>query len=142
MKRKAIRIAGRITVILIGTYAALLGGAHGGYEILHRGQRPGSLFFDAVSGNSLAADFPGWPGWPAMSVIPDFQAAGIAVLAVAAGMLAWLLLGFRHRHWGRILIGLAAVLCLAGGGFKAPFFGMAAGGIGIILGRWDRGRGS
>jgi len=135
MKEKLSRIMGTIIAIIIGVYAIYLGSVHGYYELLNGSKNPNGIFFDAISGNSLAIDFPDWPGWPAMSIIPNLLVTGILVFIIASIILLWLLLYYNHKKWGSILIIMAIVMCLFGGGFKPPFFLILAGIIGIIKNR-------
>ena len=124
--------------MILGIYAAYLGGMHGYYEILNGGKNPGGILFDAISGHSLAIDFPGWPGWPAMSIIPNLWITGIVVFLIDGIFLFWLLFFFRHKKWGIILLCLSLLLCVFGGGFKPPFYGIVASVIGMIITRMDR----
>ncbi len=138
MKKGIVRIIGTAIPILIGIYAVYLGSMHGYYELLNGQKNPGSFFFDATSGNSLAADFPGWPGWPAMSIIPDLWITGVVVFAIDGVFLFWLLVFLKHKKWGMILVCLSLLLCLFGGGFKPPFYGILAGAIGIAARRVEQ----
>ncbi len=138
MKKGTVRIIGIAIPILIGIYAAYLGGMHGYYEILNGPKNPGGFFFDAISGNPLATDFPGWPGWPAMSIIPDLWITGAAVLIIDGAFLLWLLAFPKHRKWGMIVVCLSILLCLFGGGFKPPFYGILAGATGMITKRIEQ----
>jgi hypothetical protein len=138
MKRDVFRTAGTLLTIGIGLYAVYLGGMHGYYEILNGSRNPHAIFFDAISGNPLAADFPGWPGWPAMSIVPNLLISGIMVEITAGALLLWLVLFSGRRKWGIWIVILALVLCLFGGGFKPPFFAAAAGVAGILVKRPDR----
>jgi hypothetical protein len=135
MKKKLIVTIGFSIALIIGVYAIYLGGAHGYYELLNGSKNPNGLFFDAISGNSLASDFPDWPGWPAMSIIPNLLITGILVFVITGFILFWTLLFFNHKKWGTILLCLAIVMCLFGGGFKPPFFMIIAGTLGIIIKR-------
>ncbi len=138
MKKGIVRIIGTVLAILIGIYAVYLGGMHGYYEILNGQKNPGGFFFDAISGNSLATNFPGWPGWPAMSIIPDLWVTGIVVFTINGAFLLWLLIFPKHRKWGTIVVCLSMLLCLFGGGFKPPFYGILAGAIGIVARRIEQ----
>lgn len=138
MRQKVVRTAGTVLAIGIGIYAAYLGGMHGYYEISNGIRNPHALLFDAVSGNPLTADFPGWPGWPALSIVPDLRITGILVEIVAGALLLWLVLYFRRRNWGSVIIALSLALLAFGGGFKPPFFGIVAGIAGILAKKADR----
>jgi hypothetical protein len=138
MKRKQIRIIGTVIAIIIGIYAIYLGGMHGYYEVKNGSKNPSGIFFDAISGNSLAIKFPDWPGWPAMSIIPNLLVTGILVIIIASIILFWLLLYNNHKKWGQILLIMAIIFCLFGGGFKPPFFIIIAGIIGTIINRIDQ----
>jgi hypothetical protein len=135
MRKRIIRIVGTAIVIIIGICAIYLGGMHGYYEIMNGPKNPGSFFFDAISGNSLAHDFPGWPGWPAMSIIPNLLITGMFVIMIDGIFLFWLLFFLNHKKWGIVVFSLSILLCLFGGGFKPPFFGIVAGVIGIMVER-------
>ena len=99
MKRNILAVIGKIATIIIGVYAVYIAALHGYYEILNKNKIPNGILFDAISGNSLAKDFPGWPGWPAMKIIPNFLITSIIVFVIDAIMLFWLLLLFKYKKW-------------------------------------------
>jgi hypothetical protein len=135
MKSKLFRVISKIITIIIGIYSVYIATLHGYYEILNKNIIPNGILFDAISGNSLATNYPGWPGWPAMTIIPNFLITGIIVYVIAGIMLLWLLILFNNRKWEQILVFLAILLCLFGGGIKWPLFVIVSGSIGIILDR-------
>lgn len=87
--------------------------------------------------------FESWPdepafemlaGEPAMSLLPTYQAAGVATVAASVALGVWAV-GFVHRrHGGLVLIGLSVVLLLVGGGFGPPLLGVIAGLAGMRIG--------
>jgi hypothetical protein len=119
--------------IAIGAYGVYLGGMHGYYEVSNVETRPGGFIFDAISGNSLAHDFPGWPGWPAMSIIPNLTVTGLLVFVICGLIIIWLLAFINHARWGQVLAVIAILLCLFGGGFKPPFLVIIAAIIGTSI---------
>jgi hypothetical protein len=137
MRRSMIKAVGTVLAVLMGIYAVYLGGMHGYYEIMNGMKNPGGIVFDAISGNSLATEFTGWPGWPAFSIIPDVWITGVVVFILDGMLLIWLFLFFNRKQWGAGLLCLSIFLFLFGGGFKPPFLGAMAGGIGIIAKKTD-----
>jgi hypothetical protein len=137
MKSKLAVIISKVATIIIGGYAVYIAALHGYNEILNKNIAPSGILFDAISGNSLSAYFQGWPGWPAISIIPNFFITGIIVFVFATIMLLWLLLRFKNKNWEQVLVILAILLCLFGGGIIWLLLLIVAGTIGIYLGRMD-----
>jgi hypothetical protein len=131
--KKPIKFIMTITAIIIELYAAFLAGMHGYYEIVNGHKNPGGIFFDAISGNSLATAFNGWPGWPAISTIPDLLITGIVVFIIDVILVVWFLVFINHKKWMVVLAGLAVLLCIFGGGFMPPFLSITAGLIVIVV---------
>ncbi len=122
----------QVIAMIAGLFAGFVGGLHGYYEIKHGNTVPGSLVYDAISGNALTADNPHWTGWPAMSLVPDFLATGIIAVGIAVFVIGWTILCLNRPYGGIGLILLSIVLCLFGGGFVPPLVGVLGGIIGVI----------
>lgn len=113
----------RIASLALSGLAGLMGLAHGGGEIAQGATATGGLIVNAVEGQQM----------PAMTLLPTFQMAGIATVLVAVAVLVWGL-GFLSRpRGGLVLLGLAVVLLLVGGGFIPPV--LAIGAAAFHLGR-------
>ena len=121
-----------IIVIIIGAYAIYLSGMHGYYEVLLGNNNPNGVFFDAITGNLLSKQFSGWPGWPAFSIIPNFLITGLLVFTIDGLFLIWLVFFHNNQRWGAVIILFSILLCIFGGGFKPPFFGIVSGVISKI----------
>jgi hypothetical protein len=131
--KRPIKIIMMVIAVIIELYAAILAGMHGYYEIVNGHKNPGGILFDAISGNSLTTNFNGWPGWPAISIIPDLLITGIVVFIIDGILLVWFLFFNNHKKWIIILVCLAILLCVCGGGFMSPFYGITAGVIVIFF---------
>lgn len=110
----------RITSILVGTYGALLGAAHGIHEVLQGATalQPGLIL--AIGDCRPEAV---WHGcFPAFSILPNFLAAGSASLLFA---LAALLCVVAHRR--RPLFVLIPLLFVSGGGFVPVYLLLVSG---------------
>ncbi len=115
------------TRTLTGVFATLtaLGAAeHGVGEILQGGTRPTGLLIQS------------WPdspffrienGEPAMTVIPNLLAAGIVTVLLSAAYLVTALAAADRQHCGLVLVSLAVLLLLTGGGFGPPLLGIVVG---------------
>ncbi len=129
---KGIALIAKGLALLGGIFAGFVGGVHGYYEITHGNVSPKGLLFDAVSGNVLAINNPHWTGWPAMTVIPNFLVAGIAVLIVGTIVITWTILQVNQKNGGLVLIALVIFLCVVGGGFVPPSLGIIGGISGVV----------
>jgi hypothetical protein len=118
------RSATRVVSSTAGVLAAYAGLEHGIGE-LRQGptELPGTVFeswpddpaFEVLSGE------------PAMSLLPTYQAAGIATVAVAVLLGVWSIWFVHRRFGGLVLVAMSAALLLVGGGFGPPLLGTIAG---------------
>ncbi|HEX6207034.1 MAG TPA: hypothetical protein VF058_01620 [Actinomycetota bacterium] len=116
--------ATRVVVATFGVLVALAGIEHGVGEILQGSVRPEGLVIESWADSEA---FEILSGEPAMTVIPNLLWAGILTIAAALAVGVWSV-GFAHRRrGGLVLIGLSAVLLLAGGGFGPPLIGIIVG---------------
>lgn len=112
---------------ILGIFSGLGGASHGPGEILQGNIAPSGIVIQA------------WPeltalgGEPAMTIVPNFLITG--VLAIVFGLLVavWAAKFIQRKNGGLILILLSVIMLLVGGGIVPPFFGIAAGGIGMWL---------
>lgn len=122
--RSADRSATRTAVTVLGLLAALNGVDHGVGAISQgRGAPPGLVYeswahvdaFDPLNGE------------PALTVIPDLLVSGLATLVVAVALGVWVTSWPVSRHSGAVVLGLAGLLLLVGGGFGPPLLGVVVG---------------
>jgi hypothetical protein len=116
--------ATRLTIGTFGVIAGLAAIEHGVGEIAQGNRAPGGIMFLS------------WPdspafrivnGEPAMTIVPNLLLTGILAIVVALIFMVWATVFVQRAHGGLILIALALLLLLAGGGFGPPL-------LGIILG--------
>jgi hypothetical protein len=117
----------KIAAITIGVFAGLGGATHGPGEILLGNVAPSELVFKAWPGLSALG------GEPAMSVVPNFIVTGVLTILVGVLIALWAGKFVERRMGGLMLALLSVVLQLVGGGIVPPFFGVAAGILGMIL---------
>jgi len=72
-------------------------------------------------------------GEPALTVIPNFIVTGILTIIFGLLVAAWAGKYVENRMGGLILILLSIIMLLVGGGIVPPFFGIAAGLIGVVI---------
>jgi len=120
------RSAIRLTAVLLGVYVAVLGVTHGYFELQQGDVRTEQIAIHAIGS-------PCEPGtvWhdclPAMTLLPSFTWAGISSMIVSAALLLWAGFFYSIQRSGWIMLILAIVLLLVGGGFVAMFVGVVAG---------------
>ena len=126
------RNATRITVSTFGVLMGLAGLEHGIGEMLQGNTAPQGLMF------------PSWPdaeffrnvaGEPAMSIIPNLFVTGILTCCVSFVYLLWATRFVRRKHAGQVLILLAIIMLLVGGGLFPPVIGIF---IGLLATRINR----
>ena len=118
------RNASRATVSTFGTLAGLAGIEHDIGEVLQ-----GNVALDGVVILS-------WPeselfgilaGEPAMTLVPNLLVAEILTILVSLVFLVWVTLFVQRKNGGLVLILLAIVMLLVGGGFGPPILGIIVG---------------
>lgn len=73
--------------------------------------------------------------FPAMTVIPDFLAAGVVTIVISLVVIGWAAMLVQRKNGGLVLIILSVVLLLVGGGFLPPALGIIAGAVGTRIKR-------
>jgi hypothetical protein len=112
--------ATRIITITAGILLAIAGFEHGLFEALQGAAPTRSLLIQAID---KASQRWAYGGEDALTIIPNFLAAGIASMSLSVSIILWLVL-FVHRRLGpTVLLVLFILLTLAGGGIGfIPFF--------------------
>ena len=117
----------RIAVSALGIFAGLGGASHGPGEILQGNMAPTDVMIKA------------WPsltalgGEPAMTIVPNLIVTGVLTIVFGLLVAAWAGAYVEKKMGGLVLILLSIVLLLVGGGIVPPFFGVAAGIIGMLI---------
>jgi hypothetical protein len=120
------RDATRMAVAVLGTLVGLAAVEHGVGEIRQGPVPPEALLIeswpDAAAMEILA-------GEPAATVIPSLLLTGLLAVAAGLAFAGWSIWFAARRRGGLVLIGLAAVLLLVGGGLAPPVMGVALGAV-------------
>jgi hypothetical protein len=125
------RKATRIVAVCLGVLAGLAGLEHGYFETLQGNVRPASLMFPSW-GPQQCDPAKIWHACePAMSVVPNFLAAGILTIVLSLVVIAWSVAFVQRKNGGLVLLLLSVALLLAGGGFFPPLIGIAGGAAGM-----------
>jgi hypothetical protein len=114
----------RITVSTFGIITGLVGIEHGIGELLQGNKAPTEIFILSWRDSEF---FRVLGGEPAMTLVPNFLISGILTILVSLAFLSWVTLFIERKHSGLILLFLAILMLLVGGGFGPPL-------LGIILG--------
>ncbi len=117
----------RLSIILFGVAAVILGVFHGYSEIQQGSITPSSIFINAVGGTDCEPSC-----FPAITIIPNFFIAGISTVIVGVIMLWWVVMRMNDKKGGIGFLILSLVFLLTGGGFLAPILSSIAGILGII----------
>ncbi|MBN1261230.1 MAG: hypothetical protein JXB35_11170 [Anaerolineae bacterium] len=118
--------ASRIVATTLGGLGALLGMAHGVFEILQGNRIPGGVMINAI-GPPCQAETTAHACWPAMTLIPNFRITGVVAVLVALAVLIWATALVHKKHGGVILIALSLAMIPVGGGFIPAFYGVFGG---------------
>jgi len=121
----------RAAILGVGIFAGLGGATHGPGEILQGNVAPAAIMIKAWPQLTTTA----LGGEPAMTIIPSYIAAGILAIVFGVLVTAWASKFVERRTGGALLILLSIAMLLVGGGVVPPFFGVAAGIMGILLNR-------
>jgi len=120
-----------VTVRVLGLLAAINAVDHGIGAIT---QGPGAPA-DPVYGSWAHVDaFDPLGGEPALTVIPDLLVSGLVTVMAAVALGAWVTLWPTRRHSGPVILGLALLLLLVGGGFGPPLLGFVVGLLAMRIG--------
>jgi len=127
------RKATRIVAVCLGVLAGLAGLEHGYFETLQGNVRPASLMFPSW-GPQQCDPAKIWHACePAMSVVPNFLAAGILTIVLSLVVIAWSVAYVKRKNGGLVLLLLSVALLLAGGGFFPPVIGIVGGAAGMQI---------
>ncbi len=113
-----------VMVSVFGGLAALAGLEHGVGELLQGSVAPAGLVFLSWPDSAF---FRVLAGEPAMSLVPNLLASGLLTTLVSLGLLVWSIAFPRRKGSSFVLLGLAVVLLLVGGGFGPPLLGLIVG---------------
>lgn len=120
-----------VTVRVLGLLAAINGIDHGIGAIT---QGPGAPP-DAVYSSWAHVDaFDPLGGEPALTVIPDLLVSGLVSVLTAVALGVWVTLCPTRRHSGPVILALALLLLLVGGGFGPPLLGFVVGLLAMRIG--------
>jgi hypothetical protein len=117
----------KAAAVILGVFAGLGGASHGPGEILQGNVAPSEIMIKA------------WPeltalnGEPAMTIVPNFLVTGILTIIFGLLVAAWAGKFVERKSGGLVLILLSIIMLLVGGGIVPPFFGVAAGIIGVLI---------
>ena len=120
----------------VATWFGILAGAagleHGYFEILRGNTRPTSLMFASMGPPCVPEKI--WNACePAMTILPNFLAAGILTVLLGLLIMLWSALFVQNKNGGSILILLSVSLLLFGGGFFPPLIGIIGGVAGLQI---------
>src|SRR5271157_682768 len=122
--------ATKVTVSTLGVIMGLAGIEHGIGEVLQGNTAPGGIIF------------PSWPasaffrivgGEPAMTIIPNLLVTGILAILFSLIFIAWASHFVQRKYGGLVLILLAMVMLLVGGGIFPPVLGIMIGVLGTRI---------
>lgn len=116
--------ATKITVSTFGTIMGLAGLEHGIGEFLQGSVAPPGIMFSSWSQSEF---FRSLNGEPAMSLVPNMLVTGILTILVSLLLIVWVTLFIQTRHGGLVLIALAIVMLLVGGGLFPPVLAVVLG---------------
>ena len=124
------RSATQVTVSTFGAMMALAGIEHGIGEILQGDRAPSGIMFPSWPGSTF---FRSVAGEPAMTIIPNLLVTGILAVLFSLIYLAWATQFVQRKHAGLILMLLAIVMLLVGGGIFPPVIGIFIGVLGTRI---------
>jgi hypothetical protein len=117
----------KAAAVSIGIFAGLGGASHGPGEILQGNIDPSGIMIKAWSGLTTLG------GEPAMTIVPNYVVTGILTIIFGLFVATWAGAYVERKHGGFLLILLSIMMLLVGGGIVPPFFGVAAGLIGMLI---------
>ncbi len=123
--------AARATASLFGVLAGFGGAVHGIGEILQGNVAPNGLVVNSWTQGPIAAYMGGEPG---LTIVPNLMATGVLSLLTSLAVMAWAAFFVQRQNGGWILIGLAILMLLVGGGFAPPIIAILAGVAGLGIG--------
>ena len=124
------RSATQVTVSTFGVMMALAGIEHGIGEVLQGNRAPSGIMFPSWPGSAF---FRSGAGEPAMTIIPNLLVTGILAVLFSLIYLVWATRFVQRKHAGLILILLAIVMLLVGGGIFPPVIGIFIGVLGTRI---------
>jgi len=116
----------------LGVFAGLLGVEHGSFETLQGSVAPGNLMISAIG--SPCQPEKAWHACePAMTIIPNFFVTGVFAIIVSLIVVVWAAVFLQRTHGGLVLILLALMQLLVGGGFIPILVLIIAGMVGTRI---------
>lgn len=124
--RDAMQSSSATTLVasVFGVLASIGGITHGIGEIRQGNVAPENFFFPSWTEGPIAAEM---GGDPAISVVPNLLVTGILTLIVSVVMLVWAAAFVQRKRGGLVLMLLAVVQLLVGGGVGSPVIAFLAG---------------
>ena len=122
--------AARFIASIFGVLSGLGGLLHGVGEVFQGNVVLESMFIESWTQGPIATHM---GGDPAITIIPNLLITGILALIISGTTIVWSVAYVHRKHGGLILLGLAIVMLLVGGGVGPPTHGLLAGigGLGI-----------
>jgi hypothetical protein len=125
-----------ISASAIGIFSGVGGASHGLGEILQGNVSPANIMIQAWPGLTALG------GEPAMTLAPNFVLTGFLTIIMGSLVAAWAGKYIENKMGGLTLILLSVVMLLVGGGIVPPFFGIAAGLIGVLFNYREKKKGA
>jgi MFS family permease len=116
--------ASKILVSTFGSIIGLMGIEHGIGEILQGPVSPAGLSFSSWPD---AKFFEVLSGEPAFSLVQNMLVTGILACLFSIAFVLWVLFYPKNKHSSLVMITLAILMFLTGGGFFPPFFAIIIG---------------
>lgn len=123
------RSATQLIVTTFGIMMGLAGLEHGIGEILQGNRAPNGIMFPSWPDSDF---FRNVAGEPAMSIVPNLFITGILAVVFSLLYMMWATKFVQRKHAGLVMILLAIVMLLVGGGIFPPIIGIF---IGILATR-------
>lgn len=124
------RSATQITVTTFGIIMGLAGVEHGIGEVLQGNIAPEGVM---ILSWPHSAFFRSVAGEPAMTIVPNLLVTGILAILFSLIFLVWAIRFVQRKHGGLVLILLAIVMLLVGGGIFPPIIGIVIGALGTRI---------
>ena len=115
---------------IFGLLASIGGLTHGIGEMLQGNTPTGAMWFNSWNRGPI---FDSMGGDPALSIVQNYLITGILTFIVSLITLVWAAANMRRKHAGRILILLAVIMLLVGGGVGSPVICLWAGAAGTAI---------
>jgi hypothetical protein len=126
------RSAAGMVASLFGILAGVGGLTHGVGEVLQGNVAPEGIFIPSWTRGPIATHMGGEPG---LTIVPNMLLTGVLAILVSLATITWAAFFVRRKHGGYVLIGLATLMLLVGGGVGPPLIGILAGFAGTTIDR-------